>query len=114
MQKQQSSWQQRVQSRQSSAHRRCVRGVRLTCLAARCGACVQWYPGTNCLYGKDFTVFSTLEGIVVFDKKSIKPEVRGGAAPACVSPDGTGFTAAPRPVCGLGGVSAAGDLDAWD
>lgn len=34
-----------------------------------------WYPGTNCECGKDYTLFSTVEGVVVFDKKNVKPEV---------------------------------------
>ncbi|GFR52140.1 hypothetical protein Agub_g14655, partial [Astrephomene gubernaculifera] len=34
-----------------------------------------WYPGDNCMYGRDYTVFSTVEGIVIFDKKREKPEI---------------------------------------
>jgi ribosomal protein L27 len=31
------------------------------------------------MLGKDYTVFSTVEGIVVFDKKKEKPEVGPGS-----------------------------------
>ncbi|KAG2495221.1 hypothetical protein HYH03_006827 [Edaphochlamys debaryana] len=34
-----------------------------------------WYPGENCQFGKDYTVFSTVEGVVVYDKKRVKPEI---------------------------------------
>lgn len=40
------------------------------------GVGAQWYAGDNCMLGKDYTVFSTVEGIVIFDKKREKPEVR--------------------------------------
>ncbi|GIL75165.1 hypothetical protein Vretimale_7851 [Volvox reticuliferus] len=42
-------------------------------IVRQCGS--TWYAGDNCMLGKDYTVFSTVEGIVVFDKKREKPEV---------------------------------------
>lgn len=34
-----------------------------------------WYPGENCDFGKDYTVFSKVEGIVVFEKKAERSRV---------------------------------------
>lgn len=35
----------------------------------------QWYAGDNVDMGKDFTIFSKVEGIVIFDKKKEKAAV---------------------------------------
>lgn len=44
--------------------------------ACLCGTvCVQWYPGENAGLGRDFTIYSTTEGIVVFEKKDDRPKV---------------------------------------
>ncbi|KXZ49187.1 hypothetical protein GPECTOR_22g777 [Gonium pectorale] len=42
-------------------------------IVRQCGS--TWYPGENCELGKDYTVFSTVEGVVVFDKKKERPAV---------------------------------------
>jgi large subunit ribosomal protein L27 len=34
-----------------------------------------WYPGENCGVGTDFTIYSKVEGIVVYDKKKYKPKI---------------------------------------
>ncbi|PNW82949.1 hypothetical protein CHLRE_06g300800v5 [Chlamydomonas reinhardtii] len=42
-------------------------------IVRQCGS--TWNAGDNCMLGRDFTVFSTVEGVVVFDKKRVKPEI---------------------------------------
>ncbi|PNH06116.1 50S ribosomal protein L27 [Tetrabaena socialis] len=42
-------------------------------IVRQCGS--TWNAGDNTLLGKDYTVFSTVEGVVIFDKKRVKPEI---------------------------------------
>jgi hypothetical protein len=43
----------------------------------------QWHPGTNTALGTDYTLFSHIEGIVIFDKKRDRSLVCGRRSPSC-------------------------------
>ncbi len=48
------------------------------CTLPVCIDSVQWYAGDNVGEGKDYTLFSTIDGIVIFQKKKDRSKVGGG------------------------------------
>lgn len=61
----------------------CVGGMQLMVLAHTLHAVtlrVQWYAGDNADLGKDYTLYSKIDGIVIYQKKQEKSKVRAARA----------------------------------
>jgi hypothetical protein len=63
--------------------------------------CLQWYPGENVGQGKDYTLFSTIEGIVIYQKRPDRDSVStlsssSSVEPAHISSQGWGAVSAGR------------------
>jgi len=50
--------------------------IHLPIAAGRRFAHAQWHAGDNVGTGKDYTLFSTIDGVVVYQKKSDRSKVR--------------------------------------
>ncbi len=56
-----------------------------------------WHEGTNTGLGKDYTLFSLVDGIVIYDKKKVRPAVSPSREPW-----GGGWVTSSRARCGGG------------
>lgn len=52
-----------------------------------CLLMLQWYAGDNVGTGKDYTLFSTIDGIVVYQKKQDRSKVRGNSSVSVLGTD---------------------------
>jgi hypothetical protein len=55
---------------------------------------LQWHAGTNTELGKDYTLFSTVDGIVVFEKKRDQPRVSWESHLVCAGSTSTALAQA--------------------